>query len=180
MSFRKVTVKLNEHYQLFGSVALRIFHNAAKIKEGILKHRQGNPFSNNMRLMNIVSNMTLPEEVKPDSLHRDDKGAAKFKEFVSSRMIQSTAEQSFLGDPIRKRKLKVFSTCHKKIACKVKDKLVKLREDRQLLARFLIIQQSRPELGENLGVAGGVFSHSQVSVLYRWTVINSTQIKAHS
>ena len=36
-------------------------------------------------------------------------------------------------------------------------KLVKLREDRQLLARFLVIQQSRPELVDNLGDTIGNF-----------------------
>jgi len=61
------------------------------------------------------------------------------KEFVSERLIASTAEK-FIWDPMKKMKLKTFSICQKKINCKVaNNKLVKLREDRQLLARFLVV-----------------------------------------
>ena len=53
-------------------------------------------------------------------------------------------------DPIKKLKLKTYSTCLEKSTIKVGDKVVKLREDRQLLARFLVIQQSRPQLVDKL------------------------------
>ena len=51
-----------------------MFNNSAKIKEGIVKHCGGNPFSNNTNLMNLVSNMVVPETAKEDILHRDNKG----------------------------------------------------------------------------------------------------------
>ena len=47
-------------------------------------------------------------------------------------------------------RLKTFSTWMQKTAVKVEDKVVKLREERQLLAQFLVIYQSRPELLPNL------------------------------
>ena len=150
-----------EHYQLHGSMATRIFQNAGKVKEAILQHCQGNPFNTNMSLMNIVSNMDIPDEIKPDILMRDQKGMARFKEFFSCRMVKATADKS-VWDPIEKMKLKVFSTYQKKTSCKIKEKLVKLREDRQLLARFLVIQQARPELGHNLGETIGNYEFSVI------------------
>ena len=55
-----------------------------------------------------------------------------------------------LWDPVKKLKLKTYSTWMKKASIAVGNKVVKLREDRQLLARFLVIQQSRPQLVDKL------------------------------
>ena len=151
-----------QHYQLSGSMAVRIFNNSAKIREGIIKHCGGNPFScTSINLMNIASNMEVPSTAKEDILCRDRKGATKFEEFVSERLIVSTAEKS-IWEPMRKMKLKTFSTINKKVPCKVGNKLVKLREDRQLLARFLIVQQSRPTMIESLSETIGMYEFSVV------------------
>ena len=55
-----------------------------------------------------------------------------------------------MWDPIKKMSLILFSNWQKKAACMVKDKIIKVREDRQLIARFLAIQKSRPNLSEKL------------------------------
>ena len=47
---------------------------------------------------------------------------------------------------MKKRKLKTLSTWRLKTHVTVGEKVITLREERQLLARFLIIQQSRPDL----------------------------------
>ena len=62
-----------------------------------------------------------------------------------------------------KMKLKMFSTCHKKVKCNLSDKVVKLREDRSLLARFLVVQQCRPDLGAPLKEAIGQYEFSVAS-----------------
>ena len=49
-----------------------------------------------------------------------------------------------------KVKLKIFSTCNKKVKRNLRDKVVKLREERSLLTRFLVVQQYRAELGASL------------------------------
>ena len=51
-----------------------------------------------------------------------------------------------IWNPMKKLKLKTHSTWMAKRKVRVGDKIIKLREERQLLARFLVIQQSRPEL----------------------------------
>ena len=98
--------------------------------------------------MNMASNMEVPENAKEDILLRDNKGA-------------STAEKS-IWDPMKKIKLKTFSTCQKKTNCKVGNKLVKLREDRQLLARFLVVQQSRPSVIQSLSETIGKYTFSVI------------------
>ena len=47
---------------------------------------------------------------------------------------------------MKKLKLKTFSNWMEKTKVRVGDKVIKLREERELLGRFLIIQGSRPEL----------------------------------
>lgn len=151
-----------EHYQLSGSVALRMHRNSSTIKKAIIRHCEGNPFEiRSMKLMNMVSNMQVPEAFKEDILERDVKGKIMFQEFVSDRIVESSAKKS-IWDPMRKAKLKTFSSCRKKTQCKIGAKLVKLREDRQLLARFLVVQQSRPGMIHSLGDTIGKYEFSVI------------------
>ena len=99
-------------------------------------------------LVNLVSMMAIPDTVKNDILERDEKGQARYEEFVMNRMTDGFPAS--LWDPVKKLKLKTYSTWMKKASIAVGNKVVKLREDRQLLARFLVIQQSRPQLVDKL------------------------------
>ena len=51
-----------------------------------------------------------------------------------------------LWDALKKLKLNISSNCMEKTKVRLGDKVIKLREERELLGRFLIIQGSRPEL----------------------------------
>ena len=53
---------------------------------------------------------------------------------------------SSVWDSMKKFKLKTFSSLTGKIRVTVGQKVIKLREERELLGRFLIILESRPEL----------------------------------
>ena len=91
-----------KHYQLAGSMAVRMFHNAAVVKEGIITLCGGNPFLwKATKLMNMSSNMKVPETAKEDILFRDDNGSNKFEEFVSQTLVASTAKKS-IWNPIKK------------------------------------------------------------------------------
>jgi len=93
-------------------------------------------------LVNIVSMMAKPDAAQNDILSKDEKGQVRHEEFVTRRMIDGSSAS--LWDRVEKLNLKTYSTWLKKATITVGDKVVKLREDRQLLARFLVIQQSRP------------------------------------
>jgi len=137
-----------EHYQLTGTIALRIANNAEKIRCGIEEHCGGSPFVDQKPLVNLVSMMAIPDAAKNDILNRDEKGQARYEEFVRYRMTDGS--QASLWDRVEKLNLKTYSTLLKKATIAVGNKVVKLREDRQLLARFLVIQQSRPQLVDKL------------------------------
>ena len=165
-----------EHYQLTGMTSVRLFNNAAIVKDGIIKYCGGNPFlCKNMKLMNITSNMVVPELAKCGILHRDVKGEEKLSEFVAEMLVASTAKKS-LWDQMKKMNVKTFSTCLKKTAINVDNKLMKLREDRQLLARFLAIRQSRSTMIESLSETIGKYEFSVIQrLLFRWASSHSTK-----
>ena len=130
-----------EHYQLTGTVAERIAINAEKIRSGIEEHCGGSPFVDQKPLVNLVSMMAIPDTVKNDILERDEKGQARYEEFVTQRMTDGCPAS--VWDRVEKLKLKTYSTWMKKATIAVGNKVVKLREDHQLLARCLVIQQSQ-------------------------------------
>jgi len=63
---------------------------------------------------------------------------------------------------MKKLKLKTFVNWVEKTKIRVGDKVIKLREERQLLGRFLIIQRSRPALVPKLEKAIGEIEMSAV------------------
>ena len=66
-----------------------------------------------------------------------------------------TAEKS-IWDVVKKRKLLTWKTTGKTIRVVAKDKIIKLKEDRYLFARMMVICMSRPE------VAVGMYEFSVV------------------
>jgi hypothetical protein len=133
-----------EHYQLSGDIALRSTRNALNLRDSILLHCEGNPFIMGTPLKSIVSSVLIPEAAKEDILCRDEKGLGGYRMFVQGRLLPDSPKS--VWDTMKKMNLKTFSTWMVKTRVSVGEKVIKLREERQLLARFLVIQQSRPEL----------------------------------
>ena len=87
-------------------------------------------------------------------------GEKRYSDFASER-LQSTSLKS-VWDTFTKLKLKNFSNWMAKTKIRVGDKIIKLREERQLFARFLVIQQSRPDLVPKLSSTIGEFEMAVV------------------
>ena len=134
----------NEHYQLSGDVAVRTRQNAMKLRQSIELHCEGNPFTVESPLKSLVSSALVPQKAKEDILCYAEKGQKRFEEFVGDRLLPTSKHS--LWDAMKKLKLKTFSNWMEKTKVRVGDKVIKLREERELLGRFLIIQGSRPEL----------------------------------
>ena len=67
--------------------------------------------------------------------------------FITERFDASTTDQPVsLWDPMSKRKLRIFKTMNKTIMIKTKEKVVKLREERGLMTRLLVISRTRTNL----------------------------------
>ncbi len=89
-----------------------------------------------------------------------EKGQKRFEEFINDRLLPISIRS--IWDPVRQLKMKTFSNWMDKTKVRVGDKVIKLREERELLARFLIIQASRPELVPKLEEMIGEYEMSVV------------------
>ena len=127
--------------------------NALKLKESIQRHFEGKPFIVRTPLKSIVSSVLISDAAKVGILNRDKKGMNGYQNFVQERPVQNSPLS--VWDPMKKMKLKAFCTWMAKTCVTLGDKVIKLREERQLLAHFLIIPQSRPELVPQLSATIG-------------------------
>ena len=130
-----------EHYQLKGDIAVRSTSNALQLKESIIAHCQGNPYTTSTPLKSIVSSLVVSDEAKTDILQRDQKGQTEFHKFVKERLFKGS--EVSMWDPMKKMKLRTFSTWMTKKRVHVSEQVYKLREERNLLQRILLIQRSR-------------------------------------
>ena len=98
-SFPKATESSNnEHYQLTGDTALRMTNNALRIKESIMKHCEGNVFTEKTPLKDIASSALVSDKDKDDILHFSEKGQKRFEQFVYDRLM-TTSRVSILVGP---------------------------------------------------------------------------------
>ena len=88
-----------------------------------------------------MSSAEIPEESKKQILSFDVLGEELYKTFVQDRLASNS--KMSVWDRIKLSKIKTMNTWMKKLEVRIDDKVIKLREERQLLARFLIIQQVR-------------------------------------
>ena len=95
-------------------------------------------------LKNIFSSAVIPEKTKYDILNYPTLGQELYKKFVEERLLRTS--KVLVWDRMTRPKFKTFSNWRLKSKVKVGDKVVKLREDRDLIGRCLIISQSRPML----------------------------------
>ena len=153
--------KVPEHYQFHGTFfATHLNENALKLHQKLLVRCDDNAYETGVALKSIVSSAIIPDKARDDILNMAELGEKRYKEFVNERLLV-TSEKS-LWDKITKLKLKMSSNWMEKSKFTVGDKVIKLREERQLFARFLIIQQSRPELVPKLEATIGEFEMAVV------------------
>ena len=133
-----------EHYQLKGEMGVHIFKNALKIKQRMEVHCQGNVYSNKMDLKSIACSTWIPDEAKDDIINFDQKGLNTEKLFITERLLENSPKS--IWDPLKKTKIKSFSTWMPKSRITIGDKVIKEREERQLYGRMLVIQKYRPDL----------------------------------
>ncbi|MES9881330.1 MAG: hypothetical protein ABW185_10660 [Sedimenticola sp.] len=150
----------NEHYQLTGNMSVRSRDNALRLRRSFEVHCEGNPFTTSCPLKSLVSSALVPPNAKDDILSYAEKGQSRFSDFIQDRLLPTSTVS--VWDPMKKLKLKTFSNCMDKTKVRVGDKVIKLREERELFGRFLIIQGSRPELVPKLEETIGAYEMSVV------------------
>ena len=83
----------------------------------------------------------IPDLAKQDILNVEVSGTRLYTNFVENRL--QTSSKLTVWDPMKLSRFKTMSTWMKKTKVRVGDKVVKLQEERQLLSRLMIIQQTR-------------------------------------
>ena len=91
-------------------------------------------------LKNLVSSAIVPDDAKDDILHIAEKDQKQFEEFIRNKLLSTSIIS--VWDLLKKLKLKTFSNLMSKTKVRLGDKVIKLREERELIGRFLIIQGS--------------------------------------
>ena len=130
------------HHEVHGSKLERMSKNKTKLQEIILA--RGNPFGDSSyEIMNLLTHAVLPDNVAKDIINRDEEGQKLFTQFVEYRL---KAENISAWDEMKKRKMGTFAHCNAIVEVKNGDKVMKLKEERGLLQRFLIAARCRPQL----------------------------------
>ena len=102
-------------------------------------HSVGNPFTEKSPLKSLLSSALVTEKAMDDLQHFPEKGQKCFEEFVDNRLLPTST--LCLG-PHEEAKTKDLFQLDGKTKGLCGDKVVKIREEHELLGRFLIIQGS--------------------------------------
>ena len=157
---QKLETRDSDHYQLSGDISLRSAHNSVRLRSCLITHCQGKPYIVKTLLKSVVSSALVPDNAQKNILQYPQLGQDCYEEFVNNRLLPSSPQS--LWDTITLLKLKRFSNWMEKKKIKVGDKAVKLREDRELMGRCLIIAQTRPKLIPKLEEAIGKYEISVI------------------
>ncbi len=96
--------------------ARMLFDEAAVGRAYTILLTWGNPFSPSESLINIASGLQATEEVQQDLLQAQSKGESALNAFLEQRIKTNVVP---FYDPIKKCKLKTFSSLKVKKVCKV-------------------------------------------------------------
>lgn len=135
--------KRTQHHELTGGKLSRVTQNAVKLSA--VFHHHGNPFesADEDEIYNLLTKSVMNETVANDILRRDEIGQQMFEVFVTERLTEGKLS---VWDKITKKKLGTYKTANASTEIKVGDSMVKIKEERGLLQRFIVISRSRPEL----------------------------------
>ena len=127
----------DEHYQLSGSASEAPTENVRKVSETFEKFSVS--FEECDNVLNLVTKAVLPDKSEKDVLERDKEGEAMFATFSTERL----AGDKSIWEKMSKRNLLTFKSSSKTMKIKLKDKIIQLKEERNLMTRFIIASRMR-------------------------------------
>ena len=135
--------KRTQHHELTGGKLSRITQNAVKLSA--VFHEHGNPFesADEDEIYNLLTQAVMNETDSNDILRRDEIGQQMFEGFVTERLMEGKLS---VWDKMTKKKLGTFKSANAMTEIRMGDQVVKIKEERGLLQRFIVISRSRPEL----------------------------------
>ena len=146
---------IDRHHDLVGTKAKRMKENVEKLCNVIKEH--GDPFeSTEEGLFNLLTQAFMTKKAEHDTLKRDELGQEAFEKFT----VRLDGNE-YVWSRLTKLKLLTFKNSNKTLKITTEQgKVVALKEERNLLQRFIIIARSRPEL--NLEECVGEFEFGLV------------------
>ena len=135
--------KRSQHHELTGGGLSRMSQNAVKLSAVFLQH--GNPFNSaeDDELYNLLTKAVMNETATNDILLRDQIGQQMFKDFATERLTEGKLS---VWDKMTKKKLQTYKNDNVSTEIRVGDKIVKIKEERGLLHRLIVISRSRPDV----------------------------------
>ena len=135
-------VRRKQHHEITGGKLAWVTKNAAKLKQVIVDH--WDPFlSDETDIYNILTKEVIDEKISKEILERDKIGQNMFKEFVKERMTDGKVS---IWSPMKRTNIGTFKSANAVSDVKAGDKLIKMKEERGLLQRFIVAARSRPDL----------------------------------
>jgi len=135
---------LDKFFLIAPKALCQIMTNVSKLVGVIREH--GDPFMNENvddEVYNLLTKEVKNEKIFKDILDRDIIGQQMFEKFATDRLTEGKLS---VWDKLPKRKLKTFMSANVTAEVISGEKLVKVKEERGLLQRFIVICRSRPEL----------------------------------
>ena len=132
--------KRDEHHEISGSKNERIDENLKKLGAVFRQHSVN--FDESSCLFNVLTKKVMEPSLAQRFLSHDEEGEQLLDQFIENRFIGDIP----IDATMRKNKLPTFTSNSKTITVKIKDKLVKVREEHKLMSRFLVVSRTRPEI----------------------------------
>ena len=125
----------NHHQNLSNAIRSHQEKNIEQLASTIREFT--NPFlENSLNLMNLVTKVVVPENVKQNLCKQSTIGQTLFTNFVKDRIKQGKVS---IWAPMKKRKLLTWKTTEKVLKVAAQSKTVELKEDRSLFAKMMMI-----------------------------------------
>lgn len=132
----------SRHHALSKSVLLRQEKNTDALTT--ILRSSANPFNwDSADLCNFMTKAIMPQKVQDDLCGQREIGDKLFKDFVAQRIKSKDVN---LWAPMKKYQLQTWVRASKQMKVDTGDKIVELKEDRNLFGRMLLVSKSRPEL----------------------------------
>ena len=145
--------KVTEHHDLGPSKIKREHDTIDKIKAAILNH--GNPFvTEGDQLHNIITHAYIPDIYVPQILNIDATGQTLYEDYVSERINGDTS----LWAPVKRQNNKMFMSGNKKTTVKIRDKIVDLKETKDLYGRLMVLAKSNREINQKHAISNYEFT----------------------
>ena len=139
-TFTGYRIDKKQHHQLAGSISSRCYNDVSKLITVYENHEVD--FSNTDDVFNIVTKVVLPPSKASIFLAHDYIGEELYIKFKEERLQGDRS----VWDPMKKRKMPTFADTSKSFKTKVDDKIVEIKEEKRLLAKFVIASRRRDDI----------------------------------